>query len=111
MIDYKAFLCKNSHKFSSQKIFHASDEIKNEIVELTSFFKKEVSLSERLKAIKNGFTHYTDDYHTFFNRVKFQKHKLSNLLESYDPSETEWENMKKNGYDRIWDCGTMMWIL
>jgi len=39
------------------------------------------------------------------SRLKYQKHKLENLLEMYDPTLTEWENMKLNGYDRIWDCG------
>jgi hypothetical protein len=23
----------------------------------------------------------------------------------FNPNLTEWENMKNNGYDRIWDCG------
>jgi rubrerythrin len=40
-----------------------------------------------------------------FNRTQFQKHKLKNLLETFDPKLTEWENMKNNGWNRIWDCG------
>ena len=43
------------------------------------------------------------------SRVKFQKHKLSYILESFDPSLSEWENMKANGYDRIWDCGNLVY--
>lgn len=39
------------------------------------------------------------------SRLKYQKHKLKNLLELYNPDLTEWENMKLNGFDRIWDCG------
>jgi len=42
---------------------------------------------------------------TRHNRIKFQKHKLANILPAFNPSLTEWENMKQNGYDRIWDCG------
>jgi very-short-patch-repair endonuclease len=38
------------------------------------------------------------------NRMKYQKHKLPRLLETFDPSLTEWENMQLNGYDRVWDC-------
>lgn len=41
------------------------------------------------------------------SRVKFQKHKLSSMLDNFDPALTEWENMRANGYDRIWDSGTM----
>ena len=42
---------------------------------------------------------------TRFNRLNFQKHKLQDKLETFDPSLTEWENMQLNGWDRIWDCG------
>lgn len=41
------------------------------------------------------------------NRLKFQKHKLQNLLEVYDSSKTETENVLANGYYRLWDCGNM----
>lgn len=54
--------------------------------------------------------YYTKDYITFENRVKYQKHKLSSILPIFDPSLTEWENMKNNGYDRIWDCGNDVWV-
>lgn len=40
-----------------------------------------------------------------FSRVKFQKHKLSSTLETFDPEKTEFENMIENNWDRIWDCG------
>jgi len=39
------------------------------------------------------------------NRMKYQKHKLKDLLESFDSTLTEWQNMQLNGFDRIWDCG------
>lgn len=44
------------------------------------------------------------------HRNKFQKHKLSVLLEKYDPHLSEWENMKLNGYDRYWDCGNKVYV-
>lgn len=40
-----------------------------------------------------------------FSRVKFQKHKLIDKLEDFDPTKTEYENMLDNKWDRIWDCG------
>jgi len=46
-----------------------------------------------------------------FNRLKFQKHKLSNILDNYNETLSEWENMKNNGYNRIWDCGNDVYIL
>lgn len=46
-----------------------------------------------------------------FNRQRFQKHKLEERLEYFDPNLTEWENMKLNGWDRIWDCGNYIFEL
>lgn len=45
------------------------------------------------------------------SRVKYQKHKLEAILPIYDPDLSEWVNMKSNGYDRIWDCGSDVWSL
>lgn len=52
---------------------------------------------------------YTKNYVDFENRVKYQKHKLPKIMDAFDPRLTEWENMKNNGYDRIWDCGSSTW--
>lgn len=62
-----------------------------------------------------GFTflRYTEPNYWYFHpqdlrlqsRVKYQKHKLSELLSNFDETKTEWDNMKLNGFDRIWDCG------
>jgi hypothetical protein len=55
--------------------------------------------------------HYiTPDYKNTINRLNFQKHLLSKKLSIFDQSLSEWENMKNNGYDRIWDCGCGKWV-
>ena len=54
---------------------------------------------------------YTKNYINLENRMKFQKHKLKNLFENFNPELTEWENLKINGYDRIWDCGNLIYTL
>jgi transposase-like protein len=64
---------------------------------------------------KCGFTYlgdsdpnywYSKGYcNPLYSRVKFQKHKLKEQLETFDESKTEFENMIDNGWDRIWDCG------
>lgn len=43
-----------------------------------------------------------------FHRYKFAKHTLNNQLEKFDNNLSEWENMKNNHYDRIWDSGNML---
>ena len=41
------------------------------------------------------------------NRMKYQKHKLKNILENFDPKLSEYENMIQNKFTRIWDCGNL----
>lgn len=54
--------------------------------------------------------HYiSKDYKQLMNRMQFQKHKLNTRLPIFDPNLSEWENMKNNGFDRIWDCGHSKW--
>ena len=53
--------------------------------------------------------YYLDNNYTArVSRIKFQKHKLKTSLTSFDPNLTEWENMQINNYDRIWDCGNLV---
>lgn len=54
--------------------------------------------------------YYTQNYQKFENRVAYQKHKLKDKLDTFDPTKTEWENMQDNKFDRIWDCGTDVWV-
>jgi len=44
---------------------------------------------------------YTKNGHELESRIKFQKHKLSDILECFNPLLTEYQNMLLNGYDRI----------
>lgn len=65
--------------------------------------------------LNNGFKQLEDtspSYYYFnkremirYNRVKFQKHKLKDILENFDKDLTEHENMYNNNYLRVWDCG------
>jgi hypothetical protein len=43
------------------------------------------------------------------SREKYQKHKLKSMLSNYNEQLSEWENMKMNSYDRIWNCGNSVW--
>ena len=44
------------------------------------------------------------------SRVKYQKHKLKNILEHFDESKSEVQNTKDNGYNRIFDCGNLVYV-
>lgn len=51
----------------------------------------------------------TKSYLNRLHRYTFRKSVLVN--QGYDPNKTEWEIMRENGYDRIWDCGTMKFVM
>lgn len=57
-----------------------------------------------------NYYYIINNYKDLKHRMSFQKHKLKKLLSNYDEKLSEWENMKLNGYDRIWDCGNSKWI-
>ena len=68
---------------------------------------------------KIGFTqsHITDTGYFYvkggkiFNRQQFQKHKLKGILSDYSPELTEEENMLRNGYFRLYDCGQLVYTM
>ena len=57
-----------------------------------------------------GYHYIAPDYKTLFSRQMYQKNKLQERLKVFDPNLSEWENMKANGFDRIWDCGHSKWV-
>lgn len=63
------------------------------------------------KKVSNGTPNYwyfgRGQNYNRHHRFGFAKHTLSRRLKSFDPNISEWENMKNNGWDRIWDCGNL----
>jgi hypothetical protein len=57
----------------------------------------------------NYFYFRAEEPNTLYSRVRFQKHKLEKLLEKFDPEKSEVENVLANGWDRIWDCGNLVY--
>ncbi len=72
-------------------------------------------LYQKLNFIKEN--HNEPSYWYFINKKRyhkcnFQKLRLKKLFPECDIiNNTEWEIMKNNGYDRIWDCGNIKWVL
>jgi len=64
---------------------------------------------QKVRETEPGYYYLTSNYTRRESRMKYQKHKLSKLLENFDPNLTEWENMQLNGFDRIWDCGNLVY--
>lgn len=58
----------------------------------------------RLKDTKPNFKIVSSEIE-LFDRRHFQRHLLEDKLERFDSELTAWENLKQNGYTRMWDCG------
>lgn len=52
---------------------------------------------------------YTDG-NKVLSRYKCQKHKLKDMLTSFDENKSESENMFSAGYMRYWNCGNSKWV-
>lgn len=51
-----------------------------------------------------------NDYYTRYHRFTYNKHTLLNKFGG-NKNNTGWELAIQNGFDRIWDCGTMKFII
>ena len=62
------------------------------------------------KTTHPNYWYFIKDSYNFESRIKYQKHKLSKLLPTFDIKKTEYENMSMNGYMRIYDCGNNIFL-
>lgn len=65
---------------------------------------------ERVQDTHPNYFYFKNNELALWSRVKFQKHKQKDLLERYDLTLTEYQNMVNNGYHRIWDCGNAAYV-
>jgi hypothetical protein len=82
-------------------------------------FANNSNFYETLGFIKTGqtvpnyfyFKPTTPEYMKLQHRYNFAKHLLVRKLTIFDPSKTEYENMKANGYLKIYDAGSYKYEL
>ena len=58
-----------------------------------------------------NYWYFMNGYNIRYHRFNFAKHTLSKKLQKFDKNLTEYRNMQLNGYDRIWDCGSIKYEL
>ena len=64
---------------------------------------------KKISESKPSYWYFIDGSNILHHRFSFRKDQLHKKLEIFDPSLSEWSNMKNNGYDRIWDCGNIVY--
>lgn len=102
-------------KFSIKNLKQVNRNIEN----IISYANLRYSFGEVY--IKNGFElisvskpgyWYTDKYYSqLFHRANFQKKTLKVKIENFDNSISEQENMIRNGYGIVYDCGNLLFTL
>ena len=84
---------------------------------LISYADRRWSQGKLYEALGFQLDHISEPDYWYFNsyeqpilesRVKYQKHKLKNILISFDELKTEEQNMKSNGFHRVFDCGNLV---
>ena len=53
---------------------------------------------------------YINTPDSIYHRYNFRKNVLHKKLDNFNPLLTEWDNMKVNGWNRYWDCGSIVYI-
>lgn len=95
------------------KIFkHFKDEYLKEWETIITYADRRYSQGKIYEQLWFEFSHNSEPNFFYFklkeqilySRLKFQKHKLKNILEKYDEKLSASENMFNNNYRRIWDC-------
>lgn len=108
------------HGGLTKLINHFISDFNNAVRKITCYSNLNYGISDSV-LLGSGFTElkvgrptysyvHKSDYLKLYNRVDFQKHKLAEKLATFDEHKTEYQNMKANGYDRIWDCGTSVYV-
>jgi len=60
-----------------------------------------------IKYTNPNYWYFENGSDKLYHRFNFRRGVLNKKLKSYDSELTEWENMQRNGYNRIWDCGNI----
>lgn len=68
-------------------------------------------LGFKLSKITKPNYFYVDSAHKIrFSRMLFRKHLLKNKLKLFNPELSEYQNMRNNGYETIYDCGLFVFV-
>jgi len=96
---------------ASKMVKHFSRNYKWSVI--FSYADRRWSIGNMYRAIGMDFVGYTSPNYWYFrgnkryHRFNFRKNVLKDKIDLFNENISEWENMKLNGWDRIWDCGNL----
>lgn len=66
---------------------------------------------ELIRTSEPNYKYFKSGYYDFHSRLEFQKHKMKDIEGfTFNESLSEYENMRNNGYLRIFDCGNLVFL-
>lgn len=89
---------------------------KYELSSIVSYANRDISTGNMYRKLGFTMSHFSEPGYFYtrggkvFNRQEFQKHKLSKLLDNYHEDLSEIENMRMNGFYRIWNTGNYVFV-
>lgn len=92
---------KQNNEWSEIVTFAHLDYSRGDLYEKTGFERSHIT-PPGLWYMKRGIRH---------NRQNFMKYKIKDKLDFFDPSLSEKENMERNGYVRVFDSGSIKYVL
>lgn len=109
-------------RFCTQKNMNISGAFSKMLVALPgsmikTFSANDISIGNLYKSTgfvctnERRYELFYTDYKKIYNRQRFMKNKLKNVLAIYDETKTEIENMLNNGFDVIYKSGMRTWVL
>jgi hypothetical protein len=66
---------------------------------------------ERVDITRPNYIYYNNRKSYTLSRYQTMKHKLHKVIDNFDPSLTEKENMNVNNWYRVYDCGSIKYVL
>lgn len=85
---------------------------------IISYADRRLSLGNVYQKLGFEFKHfsppsyfYTRDGYNVYSRYSTQRKNLHKILKNFNPSLSERENMEANGYYKVFDCGTSVWVI
>lgn len=107
-------------RFAASKLLSHFKNAMNENTNLVSYANRRWSnghLYESLgfekqnTKVEPSYFYFRNNEKFLYSRIKFQKGKLKDILETFDESLSESENMFNNGFRKIYDSGSLTYCL
>ncbi len=107
-------------RFAASKLLSCFKKMMNKSTVLVSYANRRWSnghlyellgFEKQKTKVEPSYFYFRNNEKLLYSRIKFQKGKLKDILETFDESLSESENMFNNGFRKIYDSGSLTYCL